>query len=245
MSEHPGRQHLNDYLDGELDTDVARSVERHLASCVSCRRELQSLRELVARAADLPRSIQPEKDLWSEIRGRIEDRAEGVTPLRRGRWSRWNPSRTWQVAAAAALLVAATATITWTVANGGVGESPTVAVRSALESGEAGDGQPLDGSAESGGRVGSLVARELAPAEGDYLRSAARLLEILDENRDQLAPETREALDRTLATIDRAIRDLRAALEEDPDSRSLGLLLESTYQQKLEVLRQAVRAVGA
>lgn len=246
MSEHPGHERLDEYVDGELDSQEARSVEQHLESCVTCRRQVESLRELLSRAGELSRSIQPERDLWAGIRERIERPDRDVIPIRRGfqRW--WVPAGTWQAAAAAVLLVAATATVTWRVAGSGSNASSRVAVESEPAGEAPGNRQGLHASrpAATAGELGALVSRELAPVEDDYLRTTAHLLEILNQNRDQLAPETRKALDRTLTTLDRAIRDLRAALEEDPNSRSLGLLLESTYRQKIDVLRETVRAAG-
>jgi hypothetical protein len=41
---------LGAYHDGELDTVSARQVEQHLASCESCRAELQEIRELSSLA---------------------------------------------------------------------------------------------------------------------------------------------------------------------------------------------------
>ena len=48
-------------------------------------------------------------------------------------------------------------------------------------------------------------------------------------------------LERNLAIIDAAIAESRAALENDPNSRELTRMLSSTYDAKVQLLRQAVQ----
>lgn len=62
---------LDDYLDGALTTDAAREVESHLAGCDRCRAEVAALRELVADARALPRSVLPARELWTGIEPRL------------------------------------------------------------------------------------------------------------------------------------------------------------------------------
>jgi anti-sigma-K factor RskA len=88
---------LNEYVDGTLAAHDRASVEAHLAACAACRDAVAELRRLVAEARDLPRSIEPSRDLWTAIETRIGQRAT------------WNVQRVWWRAgwAAAALLVVA------------------------------------------------------------------------------------------------------------------------------------------
>ncbi|MFL5575057.1 MAG: anti-sigma factor family protein, partial [Gemmatimonadaceae bacterium] len=71
---HPDLDGLGDYLDGLLASDRKVATDAHLARCTDCRARLGALRLLVARAADAPRELAPEADLWPAIRGRIEAR---------------------------------------------------------------------------------------------------------------------------------------------------------------------------
>jgi len=66
------RDHLDDWVDGGLPAPQAREAEAHLAVCPSCRRDEDELRQLLAHAAALPRSVAPSRDLWPAIAGRIE-----------------------------------------------------------------------------------------------------------------------------------------------------------------------------
>jgi tetratricopeptide (TPR) repeat protein len=81
----------------------------------------------------------------------------------------------------------------------------------------------------------------LLKAERDYERAAAELMAALEERRDLLAPETREALETSLNVIDQALADLRAALESDPGNRKLARLFNTTHRKRVELLRGAVR----
>ena len=58
---------LDDCLDGVLAAVDARSVEAHLASCAACREAERKMRQLLAYAAALPRSVAPPRDLWPDI----------------------------------------------------------------------------------------------------------------------------------------------------------------------------------
>ena len=66
---------LNEYVDGTLATRDRASVEAHLAGCAGCREAVAELRRLVAEAQGLPRSIEPERNLWTAIDTRIVQRA--------------------------------------------------------------------------------------------------------------------------------------------------------------------------
>lgn len=232
---HPDEALLDDYVEGVLDAGRRQEVSGHLERCAECREVVAETRRLVELAGDLPRQIPPRRDLWPGVESRIGSRSGGAVGESPKREERQSPSRwkAWRPLAAAATLLMAVGVggYLWMSAGGGPDQAADRAERAA---------PALEGG---GPMTGSLASTALEPAERDYLRTTAELLEVLDRNRDRLAPETRAALDRTLATVDEAVRDLKAALEEDPNSRELMLMLESTYRQKIDVLRTAARAV--
>ncbi|RMH20256.1 MAG: hypothetical protein D6696_08590, partial [Acidobacteria bacterium] len=88
---------LHDYLDGGLDGVGRRRVEAHLESCAACRELLADLVELGEKARALPREVEPPRDLWPAIEGRLAPRRTAPAPA----WRRW------QQLAAAILLLAA------------------------------------------------------------------------------------------------------------------------------------------
>ncbi len=52
------RDQLSAYIDGELDSSVAKQLERHLAECGRCRQEMEQLRATVAALQQLP-AVEP------------------------------------------------------------------------------------------------------------------------------------------------------------------------------------------
>ena len=53
MSDDRWMDRLSEYLDGELAPEERRELEAHLARCATCKRTLEDLRAVVARAAAL------------------------------------------------------------------------------------------------------------------------------------------------------------------------------------------------
>lgn len=71
---------LNDYVDGDLTLQQQVEVEKHIRSCRECQEEVRQLRSLLFEAAKLSRIIEPERDLWFEVKNRITHRTP-VLPL--------------------------------------------------------------------------------------------------------------------------------------------------------------------
>jgi len=99
---------LHDYIDGFLGPDERLSVELHLDECARCRMQHATLTSLVANTHSLPRSIEPERDLWSGIERRIEKTHVAKVDLPRNGRAKSEPARfrsvaIWLTAAAAAV----------------------------------------------------------------------------------------------------------------------------------------------
>jgi hypothetical protein len=80
---------------------------------------------------------------------------------------------------------------------------------------------------------------EFAAVEARYVLATAALRETLNERQEQLSPATIKTVERSLATIDMAIAEARAALVRDPANAALSRLLASSYEQKVTLLRRA------
>lgn len=110
---------LPDYMEGDLTSDERIAFERHVEGCADCRQIVEELKAIVAQAGALG-PIEPSRDLWSGIESRID------TPV-----IALGSRRAFTVArglAAAVVLVAATAGITWQLAkHNAAPASPTVA----------------------------------------------------------------------------------------------------------------------
>jgi anti-sigma factor RsiW len=207
---------LDDYVTGELTEDARAPVTEHIAGCELCSAEVESLKEILARASDLPRSMDPPPEAWSKIRHAIEHDAEVLKRPAAKTW--WRPF----AAAAAVLVVAAvssTATYVYVTRDGGDNAvSPTAAARPAGET------------------PASLAA--FTVEENNYLRTASILQELLESQQQVLAPETIAQLKASLRTIDEAILEARNALARDPANKVLIEMLSASYRQKVDLLRR-------
>ena len=64
-------ERLDDWIDGDLEPGAAAEVQAHLAACAECQARERRLRQLLAHAASLPRSVTPFWDLWFDLARRI------------------------------------------------------------------------------------------------------------------------------------------------------------------------------
>jgi predicted anti-sigma-YlaC factor YlaD len=216
MTCHALDELLDDWVDGALAGAEAREVASHLAGCVACRERERQLRQLLAHAAALPRSVAPARDLWPGIAERIE------------RGSFWSTLVTsWQpLALAAAAVVLGLSALIWNGA--GPAAVRTVAMPSASPT--------LRSVAGTG--VGDPV---LAAAARDYEEAASTLLEALQRRRAALPAEDLARVEANLEVIDRALEEVRQALVKDPASPELNRMLVATHRKKVDVLRRVVR----
>ena len=65
---------IDELIDGALDEFEATAARSHLETCPSCRSEFVSVEELMTATRSLPRSTEPERDLWPGIVESIEER---------------------------------------------------------------------------------------------------------------------------------------------------------------------------
>ena len=209
---------LDDWLDGALAPSEAGPVEAHLAGCPACRESERRLRQVLARAAALPRSVTPPRDLWPGIERQIA-RPTGWTGL-----FGWGPSL---VLAAAATVLVAVAAVVWQA------QAPATVHTVEMPA----PGPALATVAATAAAVADPV---LAQAERDYEAATNVLLGTLQQRRGGLAPEDLERIQANLQVIDRALAEVRQALVKDPASPELNRMLVSTHRKKLDVLRRVV-----
>jgi anti-sigma factor RsiW len=203
-------ERLDDYLDGTLDPAARERVEAHLASCARCAADARGLREVLTAARGLPRSVSPPPGVWQAIDRRLDERAV------RGRIGRVVTLRPATLAAAAAVLVLLTATITTLTVRRSAGPPVAIGV-------EAVEGDPT-----------ALVEEEF--------RTAVRELErALAERRGDLSPAALAVVEQSLQVIDAAILEARSALAGDRDNVALAAVLWNSYRSKVDLLARATR----
>ena len=167
------RHLLDDYVTGELTEDARGPVADHIAACEICRVEVESLKEILARAAELPKSIDPPAGAWLNIRASIErDKSAIATEHTRS-------ERFWQrpyILAAAVVLAAV-------LSSGGT------ALYMNSHDHDASSARAVANNQGSETTPSTLAAFTIE--ENTYLRNVAVLQDVLDQQEASLAPANR------------------------------------------------------
>jgi hypothetical protein len=252
---------LADFLEREVSDSMRAAVEAHALGCTTCGPLLADLRKLRMDAAALP-PLEPSRDLWRGIAGRIEAPVVELPAARRLGGSaarRWS-GRT-KAGLAAAALIAITATITHEITKRSIPVTPIaelpVVVKPAATSAPATSPEtaasavaavpaesPSRPVAEPPSRRGAeppsrLVSNSKPSVEETYASEIKRLRVIVNERRGGLDSTTVAVIDKNLKIIDEAIANCRAALKKDPNSRFLSESLNDALDTKVQLLRTA------
>jgi anti-sigma factor RsiW len=211
---------LVDFIDGRLDPDQERAVERHLDTCANCRALVVDLRTIRAAAFMLDRH-EPGPAVWASLQQRV---AAEPAPRSRGRVLAMPSRANWGVwLAAAAAIVLATAISVWPLLR----RSEPVA--------------PQEASAEA--TVESVTA-EFEAAEQHYQKAITDLETIAKQDTGELDPQVAAVLQKNLAVIDQAIGESRAALESQPASGTAQEGLFDNLRSKVALLQQTVELIN-
>ena len=209
---------LSEYLDGELDTPERTALEEHLRACPECTRTLAEL-ELVVAAGARAENRPPGRDLWPGIAARLATPSRVLPlPRRERRLSFTLP----QLAAAAALFLMLGAGGLYLAMQG---------ERTAPSTAQAPTAAPAQ----------TAAATRLA-SQG-YATQATAITELeqaLAQDRDRLDTATVRVLEQSIASIDQAIAEARAAMERDPANPYLRRYLDGAMKKKIDILRRAV-----
>jgi len=208
---------ISEYLDEEMEGARQRSMAQHLTGCEICRTAVEDLRSLKEAARRLGES-QPSRDLWPEIRRRLENPSAktGARPVNQ-------PPRGWlPLALAASLLVAVSSTLTlWVVApineydwqaTGTAWQDPTI-----------------------------LAARYAGAVEAEFGPARVALRARTGRDLDQIDSDTKDRILANLREIDTATQEIRSAIGRDPNAIYLVEMLVALYTQEMNILRQANR----
>ncbi len=218
---------LSEYLDGSLPRDERRAVSDHLGACTECAQVAAELEDVRGLAREMG-PVAPPRDLWPDIRGRLNEAEVVPLPVEPARAFGRRTFRLslGQLAAAGVALALATGAAGWALrpmtAPAGPGVAATSAVPSTMAS---------NVSAEEEGH-GEDLSAQVEELEG-----------VLDAGRDRLDPNTLRILEKNLAVIERAIAESRAALEVDPGNAYVQGHLRSAMERKRDYLKQAADLV--
>lgn len=81
----------------------------------------------------------------------------------------------------------------------------------------------------------------VAAVDASYATTVTDLRRTLESQRATLAPSTVRVVEHSLAVIDSAIAEARAALASDPANRALVEILAAQYERKVDLLQRAAK----
>jgi len=262
---HPNEDALNAYADGSLTAAEAAEIERHVASCVSCRQLVDDLREILGATGELePRD--PPVRAWTRIeraiqleqeharggaRGVQPGSADAGAPDARLTGSRANeadgvrggarglqPSGPANAGRYLKWLAAAAAVVLATMVGlrYAPGRSQTAA--------PAAQGQGDRAAQASTGDATQSVENELRQAEAHYENAIKGLEQIANAEQNALDPRTAATLQKNLAVIDQAINESRAAIRSQPASEPAQQSLIENFKTKIALLQDTVALIN-
>lgn len=226
-------QHLSAYHDGELD-DLSRArLEAHLVGCDECSSVLADFRAIAAAAPEY-RGRQPRHDLWPGIESRLEE--PEVVPIGAAGRRAVSPSGlrfTLRQLIAASIVMAALG-----------GGSAWLALRHQADARVAVT-PPGARQTPSPADVTVPDANNAAYADARYDAAVHDLEQVLDAGRSRLDSTTVRTVEESLARIDQAISQARAAIQRDPANLYLNRQITANMRRKINLLRAAANAIAA
>jgi len=226
---------LSEYLDGELVPEDRRELGLHLESCADCAQTLRELEQVVERARALP-DRAPEHDLWPAVEARITGRAQAATTIEPERIPERVPERV-QAGPPPRRRLTHVVSFTWPQLVA-AGLAVALLASAAFWLGTRGDRRLVEHTTQPA-TPGTTSTVSVNEAAIDDLRNA------LARGRDDLDPQTVKVLEQNLATIERSIREAKAALDADPANPYLRRHLQETMTSKANLLRQAMFLASA
>ncbi|MFO7866277.1 MAG: zf-HC2 domain-containing protein [Candidatus Aminicenantes bacterium] len=200
------KEWISDYIDGELDSSRSKVLEQHLEKCRQCREWLNDFRAIKKTAADLEEPVPSTG--WEHIRARLDSK----TPARSGSFTpvRFFPIFKPALAAAAVLMVAAAAVISWNLFHSPAGVSWISGQESALA--------------------------KLKEAEHHYQMAIQSLKEAAEAQEGGLDPDIKMVFETNLEIINRSISSCKRAVLNDPEDFDSRDFLLAAYQEKMDLL---------
>ena len=240
---HPTDSLLNDYADDELTEGERVSVDDHLRGCERCRAVVGDLREM-RRATNSLRLLEPPAGVWRRIESSIVGRQSAVV----GRESAVVGGHFDSAAAAAGQQAAVLAGSRRAASGGrllilGLAAAAALVVATfvgfrALDRGGAGSvafEEPPSAQA---------IEAELLQAQEHYQKAIRGLELVANADTGALDPRTAATLRQSLAVVDVAIEESRAALRTQPDSEPAQASLLDSFKAKVALLQDTIALIN-
>ena len=214
---------IGDLVDGTLDGAPRHELENHLATCAACTRLAEDLLVVRRAARALPPLELPSAG-WARVSAAIE--AERAAELAPNRWQRW----VLPLAAAAVLVAAIAATVTWRQTVEPTGPAQTAIV-------------PVDHATATSAELQGSVEAEVLQAE-KHLESAVASLEVLARDRQALDPQDVAELQKNMLVVDQAIGESKAALKTQPMNTQAQDSLFEAFRTKIVLLQDTISLIN-
>ncbi len=234
---------LSPFLDNELESEIALKVQTHLSSCAECAKICEDFASILEFCGDTPTgNVLPpnSKALWCRINNIIESEVQAEilkdqkekTPepsVKKGFWDgSWKMSLPQAVSAVLGIALISSLLTIVGIKNysSPTGDNRTSAELSVFEKvlGKIGLVESLEKRRER------IVSERLTAIDYWSKRVEAR--------RAQWDNQLRSVFDRNLREIDQAVFEYSRILQENPQDELSGEMLDSTLNEKVELLRE-------
>jgi hypothetical protein len=223
---HPSELTLTDYVDQAIGGETRADIDRHLGECAVCRALVDDLLAIRRTAASMP-PIDPPAAAWTRIEQAIASDRLGQPAPRRLTWPPTRAQFAWLGLAATIILA--------TMVGLRVGlPSTTIST-------ETGD---TAAATDAAGNPIETVESELRQAEEHYTKAISGLEQIANEGEGQLDPDTAATLQKSLAVVDQAIDESRAAVRSEPTNESAQTSLLDNFATKIALLQDTVALIN-
>jgi hypothetical protein len=210
---------ISQYIDGDLDTDRASSLEKHLETCKDCQKFLKDFRRIKQTARDLARS-DPSGQTWFRIQARLKQKTQAPVPEPRVRFL-FFPARLQYTVSAAILLF---------IVIGAVVIGLRVWNREGSLNGYSGQ---------------EFALAKLQEAEQHYKLAIKALWEVVQTQKEYIDPKVAETFRINLELIDATLADCRRAIQSDPGDLDSQYYLFAVYKKKAELLDNMIEISSA
>lgn len=205
---------LERYLAGEMSGEERDAFEASLDEALEAQVFDPEVRPLLDAARSLPKTIEPSRDLWQDVAAQLKARPGA------GASGHWQHGLRWL--AAAGVVIAVAVGVIYGRPDAETGSVAGNDSRPPLQ-------EVMDWE------------QDFDAAEASYREARAALFAELDARDVPLSDETREILEKNVAVIDTAVREIRAAVAEDPANPRLMQMLAATRERELDFLEILVR----
>ena len=253
---------VEEYFDGELDTDMALKVRSHLDRCSTCSSVLKSLsvERTVYAGYKSDNEVRPE--MWAAVSQRINAPSHSLPVPAIQRFGSWLRNAVALPAVSAPVtvgLVVVAVVLTVIVMRymsspSGIDPVASAPVEARLtlppvepivenNAGKHDESTSDRRTSRSLSANRQSIAKPKDPsrlvreAEQKYLAAIAMLSRNVDRKRSRLDPATVAELDQALSSIDRTIAATRNAVRRHPDDPLAAQYMLTAYAKKVDVLR--------